>query len=70
MQASGKKFVPSRRRPNTVVTLTSSKLGEKYEMLVDKKIELAECLKQEHKLRMQALELDILLKKTTCLFSY
>ncbi|CAG9763448.1 unnamed protein product [Ceutorhynchus assimilis] len=53
----------SRRRPNTVVPLTSSRLGEKYELLVDKKLELVECLKKEHQLRMEALQLDIQLKK-------
>lgn len=53
----------SRRRPNTIRTLTSSALGAKYEILADKKIELAECLKKEHEARMIALELDIQLKQ-------
>lgn len=52
----------NRRRP-AVVALTSSKLGEKYEELVGKKLELVECYKQEHLLRMESLKLDIELKK-------
>lgn len=55
--------MPTRRRPNTIVPLTSSRLGEKYELLVDKKLELVHCLQKEHELRMQCLQLDILLKK-------
>ncbi|CAH1100913.1 unnamed protein product [Psylliodes chrysocephalus] len=58
-----KKTELSRRRPTVIRTLTSSRLGEKYEQLVNKKLELVECYKKEHLLRMQSLELDIALKK-------
>lgn len=44
-------------------TLTASRLGEKYEEYIDKKLELLECYKKEHYLRMESLRLDIALKK-------
>ncbi|XP_071052990.1 uncharacterized protein [Onthophagus taurus] len=53
----------SRRRPTTVKTFTSTRLAEKYEELVCKKLEYMECLKEEHKLRMEALKLDLEIKK-------
>lgn len=46
-----------------IKTMTSSVLGEKYEELANRKIELANCLKEEHKLRMTALQLDIQIKQ-------
>lgn len=53
----------SRRRPTVVRTLTSSRLGELYETLVEKKISLLNGLQKEHEARMQILELEKKLKK-------
>lgn len=43
--------------------LTSSHLGQKYDQLIDKKLELATCLKKEHLMRMKLLKFDVAIKK-------
>ncbi|KAK4872617.1 hypothetical protein RN001_014646 [Aquatica leii] len=53
----------SRRRPSVIRPLSSSTLAEKYEILLDKKIHLANGLQQEHELIMTLLRFDIALKK-------
>ncbi|KAK9694321.1 Myb/SANT-like DNA-binding domain [Popillia japonica] len=53
----------STRRRAPVRAFTSSVLGEKYQMLVEKKLEYMECLKEDHKLRCEALQLYIEIKK-------
>lgn len=53
----------SRRRPTVVKTLTSSRLAESYEKLIEKKLELLEGLKREHLLRMEILEMNKKLKE-------
>lgn len=63
-EAGNKKFFTSSRRcPSTIRMLTSSTLAEKYDHLIEKKLELTECLKKEHELRMKILNFDIALKK-------
>lgn len=53
----------SRRRPQTGRIFTSSVLAERYEELVNKKIELADAAKKEHELRMVLLNQEIELRK-------
>lgn len=53
----------NRRRPSTIRILSSSALAEKYNRLIDKKLELAECLKREHEMRMKILKFDVAMKK-------
>lgn len=43
--------------------MTSSHLADKYAELIDKKLELAACLKKEHLLRMKLLQFDVAIKK-------
>ncbi|KAI4468480.1 myb/sant-like dna-binding domain [Holotrichia oblita] len=54
---------PTRRRPAPVRAFTSSALGEKYQVLAERKLEYLECLTKEHELRCEALKLDIEIKK-------
>lgn len=70
-----KKLPLNRRRPHTTVkALSSSSIGEKYELLLDKKIQLAtyqinkikedtRIQDEEHELRVTALNLDIEIRK-------
>lgn len=53
----------SAARCNTIRTLTSSKLGGKYEKLIETKIDLADCLKKEHIFRMTLSNFDKALKR-------
>ncbi|KAK9693064.1 hypothetical protein QE152_g34448 [Popillia japonica] len=62
-KAESAKSDSTRRRPAPVRAFTSSVLGEKYKMLVEKKLEYMDCLKKEHELRCEALQLDIEIKK-------
>ncbi|ENN80825.1 hypothetical protein YQE_02758, partial [Dendroctonus ponderosae] len=52
-----RKLDNSRRRPVVIKTLTTSSLAEKYEQLVDKKLELLKGLQEEHFERMEILKL-------------
>lgn len=72
-----RKTNPSRRRPATAVkALSSNKLSEKYDALVDKRLIIADYKEKkvrneiqfnstEHDLRVQALKLEIEIKKET-----
>lgn len=55
--------ISTRRRPAVIRPLSSSTLAEKYEILLDKKIMLANGLQTEHELRMLSLRFDVALKK-------
>ncbi|KAK4879489.1 hypothetical protein RN001_007635 [Aquatica leii] len=65
LQMKVKKKTPSfsRHRPSVIRPLSSSTLAEKYEILPDKKIQLANGLQQERELRMTLLKFNIALKK-------
>ncbi|KAF5297227.1 hypothetical protein FQR65_LT10043 [Abscondita terminalis] len=61
--------VCSRRRPSEIRPLSFSTFAEKYEILLDQKIELANGLQKEHEIRMTLLKLYVALKNKQLIIS-